>query len=89
MQPAGVAGSVERDLESPELDPDVVWVPIADPDFKNATAADFRLPPESPALKTGFKPFDYSRAGVRGPAAWIQKARDLKFRLLKLAPSGS
>ena len=62
---------------------------IADPHFKNAPAADFRLPPESPALKTGFKPFDYSRAGVRGPAAWIQKARDLKFRLLKLAPSGS
>lgn len=37
---------------------------VADPKFVDPDANDFRLQPDSPALKMGFVPFDYSRAGV-------------------------
>ena len=38
---------------------------VADPLFVPSETADFRLRPESPALKTGFKPIDLSRVGIR------------------------
>jgi hypothetical protein len=38
---------------------------IADPQFVDAGSGDFRLKPESPALKLGFKPIDLSNVGVR------------------------
>ncbi len=47
---------------------------FADPLFENSEARDFRLKPESPALKTGFKQWDLDAAGVRssgdGDAGW-------------------
>ena len=43
---------------------------VADPKFENAAKYDFRLKPDSPALKLGFKPIDTSGVGLRGPAAW-------------------
>jgi hypothetical protein len=36
---------------------------LADPKFVNATARDYRLRPDSPALKLGFKPIDLSGVG--------------------------
>lgn len=39
---------------------------IVDPGFLDPAARDFRLPPDSPALSTGFQPFDFTQAGVEG-----------------------
>ena len=36
---------------------------VADPGFADPAQGDFRLKPNSPALKVGFVPFDYSQAG--------------------------
>lgn len=40
---------------------------IADPGFVDSKKDDFRLKPDSPALKLGFVPFDYSKAGRTEP----------------------
>ncbi|WP_165075977.1 right-handed parallel beta-helix repeat-containing protein [Paludisphaera rhizosphaerae] len=47
---------------------------IADPLFENADARDFRLKAGSPAASVGFKPFDFTKAGVRGDGAWRKEA---------------
>ena len=49
---------------------------IADPGFENPKKLDFNLKPNSPALKIGFKPFDYHKAGVYGSEKWIKLARE-------------
>ncbi|MBN1803847.1 MAG: right-handed parallel beta-helix repeat-containing protein [Sedimentisphaerales bacterium] len=59
---------------------------IADPMFVDAGNCDFRLKPNSPALKIGFKPFDYSKAGVYGDQVWINKAKNVTFPKLQEAP---
>ena len=40
---------------------------MADPLFVAPEKDDFRLKPDSPALKLGFKPFDSSKAGRTSP----------------------
>jgi hypothetical protein len=60
---------------------------IADPRFADADRLDFHLRPDSPALALGFKPFDYSRAGVYGDAAWIALAQAEKFPPVEFAPA--
>ncbi len=59
---------------------------IADPMFVDAENLDFRLKSNSPALKIGFKPFDYSKAGVYGDPAWVNKAQEVTFPPLELPP---
>ena len=51
---------------------------IADPMFVDAENRDFRLKEGSPAEKIGFKPFDFSKAGVRGEE-WKALAESVKF----------
>lgn len=48
---------------------------LADPRFVAADRYDFRLRPDSPALKLGFKPLDLSGAGLYGDREWVELAR--------------
>lgn len=59
---------------------------VADPMFVDAGRYDFRLRPNSPVIKTGFKPFDYSKAGVYGSKQWRLTAAALKFRPIEFLP---
>ena len=59
---------------------------IVDPLFENAELHDFRLKPGSPVLSQGFKPFDYTQAGVYGDQAWVAKANGVKYPALELPP---
>lgn len=49
---------------------------IADPKCNDPKAFDFTLASDSPALKLGFKPFDFSKAGVYGDPDWVSKANE-------------
>ena len=59
---------------------------VADPLFADPEKYDFSLDPNSPALEVGFKPFDYSKAGVYGDSAWRRRAAGAKFPALEVAP---
>jgi hypothetical protein len=61
---------------------------IADPKFADALHRDFHLPRKNPALEQlGFKPFDFSKAGVYGGAAWKQLAATRQYPALELPPT--
>lgn len=59
---------------------------VADPLFTDAEGYDFHLSPDSPAIKLGFKPFDYSKAGVYGDPKWMALAKGFKYADVKFAP---
>jgi hypothetical protein len=59
---------------------------IADPGFADVKNLDFHLKPDSPALKLGFEPFDYTQAGVYGDPAWRAKANDVQYPALEWPP---
>jgi len=44
---------------------------IADPLFVDADNRDFRLKPDSPAVKLGFQPIDTSKVGLYGDSQWM------------------
>ncbi len=47
---------------------------IADPQFMNPAASDFRLRNNAVADKIGFKPFALDRSGVYGSPEWRKRA---------------
>jgi hypothetical protein len=59
---------------------------IADPKFVNPRRDAFRLRAGSPAAKIGFKPFDYTKAGVYGNRAWVKLAASGKYPAVEFAP---
>jgi len=59
---------------------------VADPKFVDAAKFDFHLQPDSPAGKIGFKPFDFSKAGVYGDSAWVATAGEVNYPPVKFAP---
>jgi len=59
---------------------------VADPTFRDAARGDYRLAADSPALKVGFKPFDYTKAGACGDAAWVALAEGETYPPLEVAP---
>lgn len=59
---------------------------IADPKFRDPENGDFTLPDDSPALRVGFKRFDYSKAGVYGDKVWIDRARNYPHPVRPPAP---
>ena len=59
---------------------------VGDPGFVDAQAYDFRLRPDAPVLKTGFTPFDVTKAGVYGDREWIRKAENLRMPVPETPP---
>ena len=59
---------------------------IADPLFVDPAHHDFRLKPESPAAKIGFKPFDPTKAGVYGTKEWMDLAASVQYPPVEFAP---
>ncbi len=59
---------------------------VADPKFVDPAAHDFRLQPDSPALRLGFQPFDISRVGLYGDPAWTNEASHARCKPRPLPP---
>jgi hypothetical protein len=58
---------------------------IADPKFVDAARFDFRLKPDSPALKLGFQPIDTSTVGLVGPADWVALPKKIQRPAMKFS----
>jgi hypothetical protein len=59
---------------------------IEDPQFVDPANGDFRLKANSPAAKIGFKPFDYSQAGLHGDAGWVAIPKGFCYPPVEFAP---
>jgi hypothetical protein len=62
---------------------------IADPQFVNPLAQDFRLKSTSPALALGFRQFDIKQVGLYGDAMWTKEANHAHCPTVSLPPSQS
>lgn len=60
---------------------------VADPQLRDPKQDNFDVLPDSPAIKLGFKPFEWRDAGVYGDADWIHTAKDVTYPPLELPPN--
>jgi len=59
---------------------------VADPLFVSPETGDFRLQPNSPASKIGFKPIDLSHTGLYGEPEWVNLPKQYPDRPLNEVP---
>lgn len=59
---------------------------ICDPGFVNPALYDFLLQPGAAGTSKGFKPFDFSKAGVYGDKAWIKLANSIEYPSFSTPP---
>lgn len=62
---------------------------IADPMFVDTKKYDFRLKPNSPALKLGFKSIDMSKVGLYGEPEWVNLPQKIVHRKHNVPPPPS
>ncbi len=62
---------------------------VEDPQFVDPAHGDFHLKSASSAAKIGFKPFDYSQAGLYGDAAWMRDPEGLLVSAGRIRPAAA
>ncbi|HPA17055.1 MAG TPA: right-handed parallel beta-helix repeat-containing protein [Verrucomicrobiae bacterium] len=62
---------------------------VADPGFVDPGRRDFRLRPDSPALKLGFRPIEMGGVGLEGPPLWRDLPRGIKHRVVERPPASA
>ncbi len=63
---------------------------VADPKFLDPAGDDFRLAPDSPAIRQlGFQPFDTSQCGLYGDPAWVALPKQQRFAPTVMPPAPS
>jgi len=75
-EPPTFAGKNFEDWQKQGRDAESV---VADPLFVDPEHYNFHLRRGSPALALGFKPFDYTTAGVTGSRDWVRLARSVEY----------
>jgi len=84
---AGAPRFADVDFEAWQTKGNDVSSIVADPLFVDAANDDFRLRPDSPALKLGFKPIDLSKTGLYGDKDWVELPRQYENRPLNEIPA--
>ncbi len=59
---------------------------VADPGFVDAAGRDFHFKGDTSATQIGFRPFDFSKAGVYGREDWVALAHDVEYSPVEFAP---
>jgi hypothetical protein len=60
---------------------------LADPLSIDPARGDFHLKAGTPAEKIGFKPFDYTKAGVYGDPRWVRLSKEFRYAPVEFAPN--